>query len=87
MAEPAGIYVIDWDDTGWTKPDGTPVGDYWRVRRGVPGAALRVEYEVPPAEGFTVGDIRIGGRPITAGGQLAEHMVASAHGIAGRRQR
>ena len=85
--EPIGIYLIDWDDTGWTKPDGTPVGDYWRVHRGVHGAALRVEYAVPDAEGFTVGDIRIGGRPITTGGQIAEHMVVSAHGIAGRRVR
>jgi hypothetical protein len=85
-AEPIGIYVVDWDDTGWTRPDGTPVGDYWRVRRGAPGAALRVDYEVPSTEGFVVGDIRIGGRPITTGGQIAEHIVVSAHGAAGRRQ-
>lgn len=84
-AEPVGIYLIDWDDAGWTKPDGTPVGDYWRVRRGVPGAALRVDYEVPAGEGFTVGDIRIGGRPITTGGQIAEHLVVSARGVAGKR--
>ena len=76
--------MIDWDDTGWEEPDGTPVGDYWRVIRGAPGAALRVEYEVPAAEGYAVGDIRIGGRPITTGGQLAEHVVMSAHGVAGR---
>ena len=69
--------MIDWDDTGWTKPDGTPVGDYWRSIRGAPGAALRVVYEVPRREGFAVGDIRIGGRPITIGGQLAEHVVMS----------
>jgi len=84
-ADPIGIYLIDWDDSGWTKPDGGPVGDYWRVVRGRPGAALRVVYEVPQSEGFTVGDIRIGGRPITTGGQLAEHMVVSARGIAGTR--
>lgn len=82
-ANPPGIYLLDWDDSGWTKPDGSPVGDYWRIVRGTPGAALRVEYEVPAVEGFRVGDIRIGGRPITTGGQLAEHIVVSAHGLAG----
>jgi hypothetical protein len=72
--DPTGLYIDGWDDTGWTKPDGSPVGDYWRVTRGRSGAVLRLEYEVPDAEGFVVGDIEIGGRPVTHGGQLAEHI-------------
>lgn len=87
LREPIGLYIAGVDDTGWTKPDGTPVGDYWRVTRGVPGAALRLEYEVPAAEGFVVGDIRIGGRRIEHGGQIAEHVTVTAAGIAGRRTR
>ena len=83
-ADPPGLSMIDWDDTGWEKPDGSPVDDYWRVIRGAPGAALRLQYEVPAGEGFAVGDIRIGGRPITTGGQIAEHIVMAAHGVAGR---
>jgi hypothetical protein len=85
VREPVGLYMIDWDDTGWEKPDGTPVGDYWRVVRGRPDAALRLEYAVPRSEGFVVGDIRIGGRPIRYGGQLAEHITVMAGGLAGRR--
>jgi hypothetical protein len=77
--------MVDWDDTGWTKPDGTPVGDYWRISRGTAGAALRLEYEVPAGEGFVVGDIRIGGRPIKWGGQIAEHVTVMVGGIAGTR--
>ena len=83
VREPVGLYMIDWDDTGWEKPDGTPVGDYWRVVRGRPDAALRLEYEVPKAAGFVVGDIRIGGRPIRYGGQLAEHVTVMAGGARG----
>jgi hypothetical protein len=78
--------MIDWDDTGFEKPDGMPVGDYWTVERGDKGAALRLRYEVPEAEGFLVGDIRIGGRPITTGGQLAEHIVMAAHIVVGVEQ-
>ncbi|HEY7876246.1 MAG TPA: hypothetical protein VIG64_14115 [Actinomycetota bacterium] len=87
FAQPIGLYMIHWDDTGWTKPDGTPVGDYWRVTRGVPGKALRLEYEVPAEQGFVVGDIRIGGRPIEFGGHIAEHVTVAAVGVAGRRRR
>jgi hypothetical protein len=75
--DPVGLYIESWDDTGWTKPDGSPVGDYWRIVRGERGMVLRLEYEVPPEEGFTVGDIRIGGRPVTYGGQLAENIHVS----------
>lgn len=83
--EPIGIYMVGWDDTGWTKPDGSPVGNYWRIVRGKPGAALRLEYEVPASEGFSVSDINIGGRPIKHGGHLAEHVTVMIGGLAGTR--
>jgi hypothetical protein len=86
LAEPIGLYIAGWDQTGWTKPDGSPVGDYWKITRGVPGAALRAEYEVPASEGFAVGDIRIGGRRIQTGGEIAEHVTVMIRGLAGRRR-
>jgi hypothetical protein len=82
--EPPGPLIIGWDDSGWTDPEGGPVGDHWTVVRGKPGAALRVVYEVPAAAGYRVGDIRIGGRQIDFGGQLAEHVTMSAHGVIDR---
>lgn len=87
LREPIGLYITGYDDTGWAKPSGAPVGDYWRIVRGVPGMVLRLEYEVPAAEGFVVGDIRIGGRPIEFGGQIAEHVTCMIGGVAGRRSR
>ncbi len=87
LREPVGLYITGFDDTGWTKPDGSPVGNYWTIVRGVPGLALRVEYQVPPGEGFVVGDIRIGGRLIEWGGQIAEHVTVSIVGAAGVRGR
>jgi hypothetical protein len=85
VREPLGLYMFEADDTGFTRPDGRPAGDYWRVVRGRPGAALRLEYAVPASEGFLVSDVRIGGRPIRYGGQLAEHITVMAGGVAGRR--
>jgi hypothetical protein len=85
-ADPVGIYLAGWDDTGWSKPDGSPVDNYWQVVRPAkaPGPpALRLVYEVPASEGFVVGDIRIGGRPIEFGGQIAEHLTVMFPAIAG----
>jgi hypothetical protein len=81
--DPVGLYIIDWNDSGFTKPDGTPVGNYWRIVRGSLGMVLRLEYEVPAAAGFVVGDIRIGGHLIEYGGQVAEHITVSTSGTAG----
>jgi len=81
--DPVGLYIVDWNDSGFTKPNGPPVGNYWTIVRGSPGMVLRLEYEVPAGEGFVVGDIRIGGHLIEYGGQVAEHITVSTSGTAG----
>lgn len=86
-ADPVGIYVGGWDDTGWNKPDGSPVDNYWQVVRPAGASAppaLRLVYEVPAREGFVVSDIRIGGRPIEFGGQIAEHLTVFFTGLVGK---
>ena len=81
--DPVGLYIVEWNDSGFTKPNGSPVGNYWRIVRGSPGMVLRLEYEVPAGAGFVVGDIRIGGHRIEYGGQVAEHITVSTSGTAG----
>ena len=85
LREPIGLYITGYDDTGWTKPDGSPVDDYWSIVRGTPGQILRLEYQVSLGAGFVVGDIRIGGRPVEWGGQIAEHVTVTIAGIGGVR--
>lgn len=87
LRDPIGLYIAGWDDTGWTKPNGAPVGNYWTIVRGLPGQVLRLKYEVPSGLGFVVGDIRIGGRRIEFGGQIAEHVTVTIGGVAGMRAR
>jgi hypothetical protein len=72
---PIGLYISGWENSGITHPDGSPAGDYWRIIRGTPGMVLRLQYEVPASLGFVVGDLKIGGRSIEYGGQLAEHIT------------
>jgi hypothetical protein len=87
LRDPIGLYITGWDDTGWTKPSGAPVDNYWTIVRGSPGQVLRLQYQVPPGAGFVVGDIRIGGRLIEWGGQIAEHVTVTIAGVAGMRAR
>jgi hypothetical protein len=75
IKNPIGLYIVGWENAGITNPDGSPAGNYWKIVRGVPGMVLRLEYEVPTAQGFVVGDLKIGGRPIEFGSQLAEHIT------------
>jgi hypothetical protein len=81
LLNPVGLYIDSIDTTGWTKPDGTPVGDYWKVLRGTDAAILRARYEVPAAEGFTVSDILIGGEPIRFAGQIAKAITMRLTGV------
>lgn len=83
LRDPIGLYIVGWNNSGLAHPDGSPAGDYWRIVRGQPGMVLRLEYEVPPALGFVVGDMTIGGRAIEFGGQFAEQITVGIGGSAG----
>ena len=82
-----GLYIAGLDTTGWSKPDGRPVGDYWRITRGSRGAIVRARYEVPRREGFVVGQVQIGGEPIEYGGQIAERITMKLTGLAAEQGR
>ena len=86
--DPIGIYITHWNNSGISKPDGSPApASWWKVVRGTRAMALRLEYEVPSTESFVVGDLKLGGRPIEYGGQLAEEITVSITGTAGTRNR
>ncbi len=84
LRNPVGFYIADWNNSGIAKPDGRPApASWWKIKRGKPGMVLRLEYEVPPGRGFVVGDLKLGGRRIEYGGQLAEQITVVIHGTAG----
>jgi len=87
LPDPVGLYIDALNTTGWTKPDGTPVGDYFKITRGSRQFAVRAVYKVPEdetanGEPFVVGDILIGGAPIQFGGQIAKHVTMRLTGSA-----
>jgi len=78
IQNPVGLYMHDLNTEGFTKPNGESIDpkEYFKVLRGdeSKGMIERAVFEVPASEGFTVGDLKIGGVPIEWGGQIAEHM-------------
>jgi hypothetical protein len=91
LRNPVALYLTSWNSDGLNKPDGSPVGNYWKLLRGKPATGptrpamgLHLVYEVPPGEGFVVGDIKSGSTNIKFGGQLAEHINVGLFALACR---
>jgi hypothetical protein len=84
LLNPVGLYIDSLNTTGWVTPDGTPAANFFTIVRGAPGAGLRAVFQVPPAKGYTISDIKIGGQAIQFGGQIAEHILMKLTGLACR---
>ena len=72
MLDPVGLYLDGLLSAGMETPDGADAAEFWQVERGAPGHAVRASFAVPEARGYVVGDIKINGRPITRGAQVAD---------------
>jgi hypothetical protein len=84
LANPVGLCIAGLSVAGWETPDGSPASDYWSITRGTPEKALRAVYEVPAGKGFAVGDIKINGRNIEFGAQIADFITIKLTGLATR---
>lgn len=85
FADPTGLYIDSVDLSDWETPDGSDPNDWFRIVRGSPDYMLRLVFEAPAAaagDGFGLGDVKIGGRRIQFGGQIAEKIEIRTRGIA-----
>jgi hypothetical protein len=74
LQDPIGLYLDRLVTTGMTTPDGAKPAAFWKIERGTPEHAVRASFAVPKQRGYAVGDIRIGGRPIRFGAQIADRV-------------
>lgn len=84
LDDPVGLYIDGLDDHGWQFADGTPAQGFFKILRGSPTRTLRAEYRLPSAlaaQGKTVSDVLIGGKPIHFGGQIAERITMKLTGV------
>jgi hypothetical protein len=80
LENPVGLYMTSLDTRGWTTPDGTDPQSFFTVLKGRVdkdprrSMIVRAQYAVPASKKYTVSNIKIGGVPITFGGQIAENL-------------
>ena len=84
LANPVGIYLAGLSTAGWTTPDQSDPAAYWKITRGTANKSVRAVYEVPTDRAFVVGDIKINGRPIRFGAQIADFITIKLTGLATR---
>jgi hypothetical protein len=84
LANPVGLCIAGLSVAGWQTPDGSNPLDYWTITRGTSDKALRAVYEVPAGKNFVVGDIKIGGRNVEFGAQIADFVTIKLTGLATR---
>ena len=81
---PVGLYLHEFNPVGWVTPDNTDPRQFWQIERGKDAHFVRAVYEVPAHKGYTVGDIRIAGRRIDFGAQIADFITIKLEGLATR---
>lgn len=82
LKDPVGLYFQKFEPEGWETPDGTPAVNFWKVARGTAETPVRAVYEVPSDKPYCVGDIKIRGKLIEYGGQIADFIRVGLTGIA-----
>jgi hypothetical protein len=81
LANPVGLYMDHIDLAGWEIPGAIAPQECVKVVRGQAKFIERLVVEVPGGE-FDVSDIRIAGKPIVYGGQIAECITVKLVGAA-----
>ncbi|HLM01537.1 MAG TPA: hypothetical protein VK400_10830 [Pyrinomonadaceae bacterium] len=84
LANPVGLYFNDLNVAGWETPDGSDAKSFWRYVRGTDEFPVRAVFEIPAERGFTVGDIKIGGREIAYAAQIADFITIKLVGVGTR---
>jgi phosphatidylserine/phosphatidylglycerophosphate/cardiolipin synthase-like enzyme len=84
LNNPVGLYFHEFNPVGWITPDGADPREFWKFVRGTPGYFVRAVFEVPAGRGYVVSDIRLAGRPIDFGAQIADFITIKLEGLATR---
>jgi hypothetical protein len=84
LANPISLCIASLSAVAFMTPDGSDPASFWTVTRGTRDKALRAVYEVPSGKRFVVGDIKINGRTIDFGAQIADFTTIKLTGLATR---
>lgn len=86
IRNPVAIHLNKLDTSSFETPDGSKANSYWKFTRGNEKEKLYVRgiYEVPSDKDFCVGDIKINGKRIKYGAQIADYLTVRIRAVACR---
>jgi hypothetical protein len=84
IANPPELAFESVSFAGWETPDGSDPADWWRFTRGADGRHVRGVVAAPEGSGLRAGDLRIDGRELAFGGQVADGIRIKVVGLAHR---
>lgn len=74
LLDPIGLYLDQFDATGFRTPDGASAATFWNPERGGVSHTVRASFAVPSERGYALGDLELDGRPISFGAQIADRV-------------
>ena len=81
LLDPIGLYLDGLLSAGMETPDGTDAARFWHIERGTPEHAVRASLAVPEGRGYVLGDIKVNGRRIERGAQVADKVRIRTHAM------
>ncbi len=81
LLDPVGLYLDGLLSGGMETPDGADAGGFWHIEWGTPGHTVRASFAVPADRGYVVGDVKVNGRRITRGAQVADKVRIRTHAV------
>ncbi len=74
LANPVALYIDNLKDNVLTDTNGNPLVGWFTFVRGVPGRGLMAVLAPPDGATFGLDKVLVAGRPLTNGGQVADHI-------------
>jgi hypothetical protein len=81
MLDPVGLYLDGLLSGGIETPDDADAAAFWHIERGTPQHVVRANFAVPEDRGYAVGDVKVNGRHITRGAQVADKVRIRTHAV------
>lgn len=82
LADPPGLYISELITGDIETPDGTDPREFWHVERGTTDFVLRARFQVPDGLDYKVSAVKLEGRPIRFGAQIADRVRVKLTAIA-----
>ena len=83
ISDPVALYIHDINESNFEFPKGYDISDFWKVIRGdsAKKMILRAEFSPPAGTSIAMEQIKVNGRTLQFGGQIADTLTMAIYGL------